>query len=904
MIGQFRQVFLVLFFIINFTSFSQDKIVDPLETKLEEFFKSRRLRITAKEIQREKYIIELMQHISKEIGIRHPSYSYSGNAYYDNLERQLLDIDNLISRLSQSGGDDIVGFARELREKILKAVKSPEIDNKKEAFFKRSVQLLMLAEKAVASGNANQLQNNNSEFQEIFKKQIEEKRTLNSQESKVTIFDIFYQWDSASLTKYLVTDGKLKYYQGKLKKTGTSAERSRMAKDLFERSLFAFNNGEYLLSSDLLENLLNTYDYVTSKDKINYYLGLSYFYSNQYDFSAISLEKIMNAPVFDHFTAVSLLKIYIADKNVPAIKTLADRFPSISSEDNFMGDFYFEAGKFLFNENEFAKAGTLLASVPQKHPLYYDARYYYALSKFKTDVNEAKQLLNQLINVAELHPQLRGDCLLKLGYLSYESINYVDAIFWFNEIPESYDNYDAALISNAWCYYEIENLKKEDEIKNYNSAKHYVNRVLLGYKNSEHINEAKALLGYIKQKEDNIIGAEKEFKHIFESMTYKTLSDEFLRERDSLKHVKSNVEKLMITALEKKDRSSFKRLDDITYNIDKKLYKLKYMDFSSVSPTVNSDINVIQRQISEFERFREKAFVREDLELVERIDNNLLRLYTVLNKYKGNKKTSLFGFNYFQEQPLARKVSLLENMFKNYQGIVKNSQKEKEYIKVKISNLQEERETAKSKNDFNHLAKIDMLIYRLNDNLQKIDFIETYSKNQREIKTAANLDYWSNYGAYQLTNIQYMQQKKIDSENSNSRKILSKIDNILDDRNLILQEKIKSVEGTIMIMNRRVSKQRRIAEREQKKKFFETEFFDESTSEVNEDSLRLVMEQRALNMMKNIPLKANTDSLIDSLKVDSNNINVNSAKPEDESDNDDPEKKSKSAVNKEAINEE
>ena len=904
MIGQLRQVFFVLFFSIICISFSQDKIVDPLEAKLEEFFKSRRLRITAKEIEREKYIIELMQHISTEIEIRYPSYSYSGNDYYNKLEQNLIEVDKLMSRLRESGSDDLIGFANQLRSKILKAVKSPEINEKQEAFFKRSVQLLLLAEKAVASGNSNQLQNSNSEFQEIFQKQVEGKKGLSSKERKVTIFDIFYQWDSASLTKFLVTDGKLNYYQNKLRQTGSGTDRIRMAKDLFERALFAFNNAEYLLSSDLLENLLRNYSYINDKDKVHYYLGLSYFYSNQYEYAQTNLERASSSSVFDHYAAVALLNLYITNKNTEGVKTLSNKFPSIRSTENFTGDFYFEAGKYLFSVNEFTKSGTLLASVPKKHGLYYDARYYYALTKYKSDKEEAKQLLNQLLNVSELHPQLRSDCLLKLGYISYENINYQDAIYWFNEIPSSYDHYDASLLATAWCYYEIENVKKDDELKDYNSAKHYVNRVLLEYKESDYINEAKALLGYIKQKEDNIIGAEKEFKHIFESMTYKSLSDSFLKERDSLRQIKSNVENLMILALEKKDRGSFKRLDDISYNIDKRLYKLKYMDFSSVSPTVNSDVNVIQRQISEFERLREKALAREDEELVERIDNNLLRLYTVLNKYKGNKKASIFGFNYFQEQPLARKVSLLENMFKNYQNIVKNSKEEKKYIRSKLSSLNSEREAAKTNKDFNKLAKVDMLIYRLKNNLQKIDFIETYSKNQREVKTAANLDYWSDYGAYQLTNIQYIQQKKIDEENANSRKILSKIDNILDDRNLILQEKIKSIEGTIMIMNRRVAKQRRIAEREQKKKFFETEFFDESTSEVNEDSLRQVMEQRALSMMKNIPLKSNTDSLTDSLRVDSNNINVNPPKSEDETGDNKPSEKADNNENKEAINKE
>ena len=64
--------------------------------------------------------------------------------------------------------------------------------------------------------------------------------------------------------------------------------------------------------------------------------------------------------------------------------------------------------------------------------------------------------------------------------------------------------------------------------------------------------------------------------------------------------------------------------------------------------------------------------------------------------------------------------------------------------------------------------------------------------------------------------------------NKNTGKTLAKIDDIVNDRNLILNEKTKQIETTILIMNRKISKQRRIAEREKVKEFYDTEFFDET----------------------------------------------------------------------------
>ena len=286
----------------------------------------------------------------------------------------------------------------------------------------------------------------------------------------------------------------------------------------------------------------------------------------------------------------------------------------------------------------------------------------------------------------------------------------------------------------------------------------------------------------------------------------------------------------------------------------------------------------------------------KDSQLLEVIDLKLSRLYTIVLLTELPEKNKLFSYNFFFEHPLSRKLSKNEFINKKHEFSVQSIQAEIDGINKDIEELLLKKKEYKTRRNYERIANIEISIMRLKQALQRLDFILTVAKQRAPVKNSARIDHWANFTAYELTNVQFVQKTTLETENSEISNVVRNISQSIKDRKTVLTQSVQTIEKTIALMNRRVLKERRIKEREKIREMFKTEFFDETSTEINEDSVRKAFELKALTKKvgRNDTLK------IDSLGTDS----INSSTPINKTnENEKPEeKKNDTQQNGSAIN--
>lgn len=846
--------YLLAFLIVNSPLLTQDQ--KPLfDRELDKLFLKKKARFSQESIPKENYILVLTKHVVNGIKVLNPNYELRKDNYFKLLDDDRKRAEALAESLRSNGvsnttSNKFLSIAKEYEQMIADKVYSVPAR-------KKMLNLLSIGDninqRASRGEGFADLENELNSYFGGTSPQRSSTPVVSTSES--TVADVLSEWELSQLVNFQVSESELLVLQKKLVDRASSSERVTLAKDLFRRGLNQFNLANYSESALILESLLKSYSFIRNKYQIQYFLGLSYFYLSRFDKAESALSAVLNSPKADQVIAFSLLKIYIASKDEGKINQVAQKFNSLSSTRNLSDDFNFVLGRHYLETEAYRKSRSLLQKVSSNYHLSVDAKYYSAVAAYKASPDIAKRELYSLLNGDATTLDIRHEILIKLAYIHFMEKNYSAALTEYRKInAENCYAYERVLLGVAWCYYEIENRKKD---KDYTQVITLVNEILRTYADSDSYNEATALIGYVKQKSGNYDSASKDFKHLFDSKAYSLFSDKLLHELDSLKSTKRTIDGLKEKALLKNDRSSFQRLDDLSYSVDKQIFRLTYMDVSSVSPNTNRDLSSVLDQITEFERLKVLAEKKNDADIAKRIDQNLLRLYSVVNKYKEGTSNSLFGINYFKEHKLARKVSINKHQYEKYATLQKESQSQLNTINSRMQELQSERSRAASQKQYRRVVDIDLALARLKTTEGRLDYLNSLASSVEQKKSAANLDKWANYGAYQLTNIQYAQKQSFDQANQKNAETIATITKLMSDRNVYLSEQIKQVENRIYNMTRREARRRRIAERNKKKEFYETEFFDERKSEVNEDSIRQhleVLEQdrlRARRLAKN-----------------------------------------------------
>ena len=808
------------------------------------------LRHGKRNMDRERFLVQQIRMINEEMRSRINGVSRIRDNYFQRLDKLSDEVSALKARLTASQSRSLNAFVDDVQKKIKQTINSGTINYKKQKAIEEAVQLLHIAEEMIQSDpNArleensdfsHNLQQTKNKFRLSFGERLTE--SVNSKtpaSEKPTVFDIYNEWKKTEILKYQVRWTDVQIIKRRLYKNGTATQREAMFKRELQHASEAFNYGMYDLAERSFAEILRSYKQIGPLDDVLFFKGQSNYLAGRYH----EAEDDFNTFILDYPSSSYLPEVY---RNLIRIAYHFDHFNDVlriyrqmrsmvPASDPGLYQMTMIAAVSALKDGQYEKTIEFAFEIPSSSPLYREARFilaeaYAGMGNF----TEAQKEFTALIKDKDTEPEFHFTVLLKLGYLSYELGDYNGALRYFDQIAGNFSAYDRVLIGYGWTLYKQELSKKDPAKRDFKTAEKYLRALIDNFYGSDYILEARTLLGYVLQLQEKVDGALENYEYAFQAKEVKQLSDTLNYEYNQLNATKKTAQRLQEKALQKNNPAAFHKAYNTVKRIRGPLTRLGYIDMSASGVALKSEISRLNRQLAELDRLKKKAQARENSRLVRRIETLQLKIYRAVNSVPKTNQ-SAFGFNYFDAHPLARKESVAQDNNKKILQLRADTQKQREEISGQIARLDMEIQAARSQRNYRKMIQLELSKERLSDLAKKLDFLDTRAYSMTLAKTNINLDHWSNYGAFGMTNVRFAVRKAKAEEIARYQAQIQDINDFLEIRKKNIEHKIHQIDDEITLMTRRVRQQERQRERDELKRQFEESYFDTHDTELDYD---------------------------------------------------------------------
>ncbi len=809
-------------------------------------------KLSAGSIGQERFLVQQIRMINAEIMARVKGVQKVRKTYFEQMNQRLAEVKALRRRLAPYHSQQLNGFIDQVENTIRDALAQGEVDFQKQRAIEDAMQLLYVAEEMVKM-DPNAKIDQDAEFthdlqktrQKLASKSLtqlsyEDYQSKLMKNEKPTIYDLYREWMRAEQVNYEVRWTDVEIIKKKLIKTGTSKERERMFKRELRQAAEAFNYGFYDLAERSFGEILNSYGFIGQLDDCLFYKALSNYMLQRFLAAQTDFERL----VHDYPTSSFLPQAY---RYLMRIALHFDQYDKVIA---YYNDFLktgvqgsalydeatFTAGSASLKLGDYDTAIRYLSRLGKKSPLYYQAQYL--LSEAYVGVNnytEAEQTLQSLVLVEKLNPEFHNKVLLKLAMLYYDLGDYTRAINILDLINPSFSQYDRVLLVYGWSYFKNE-MEKPARKRNFERPIQYLNLLLDNFYGSDYQLEARTLLAYIHQLQNDADEAIKNYQYVYSSKDAKELSDALNMESQVLGKIINKTKELQTKAFDKDDPEAFYK----AYMLQKKLYKpyirVTYLDLSSGGFGIQREIDQLNNKLRQLERLRQEAKAQERPDLVKRIEKMEYRIYYAINTMNAQRPSSALGVNYFDVHPLARKESVLESRNKEVLKMRQDIEAQRKEIVKRLNELEIQINQARRDKDYKKLVALELSKQHFSDLMKKLDFLETQAYSMDLQKSNINLNKWSDYGVFGLTNVKFNVKEKTVKEIEQMQKRIQDINQFLKLRRQNIEHKIRQINEQIIVMTRKVRQQERLRKREEMNRQFEETYFDTHDTELNYDT--------------------------------------------------------------------
>jgi len=380
--------------------------------------------------------------------------------------------------------------------------------------------------------------------------------------------------------------------------------------------------------------------------------------------------------------------------------------------------------------------------------------------------------------------------------------------------------------------------------RDFGMTKRYLNLLINEFFASDYLLEAKSLLGYVYQLEEKTNDAIRQFDYVFRSNYTKSMSDKNLEDQDRLRQQLALAKDQKEKAISENNRSGFIQARQRYSNLQDSLLNLSYSDLSANSMAARNEIKRIQDQIQELERLKQIARERNSRSLVSRIEELQESLNDALDDFPELTYNPNFGMNYFDEHPVARKASVLEDRNAKILSMRNDAMKQKSEIESKLLEISADIDRARTRKEYKSLIHLEIKRDKFEALKKKYDQILTATFDMDLQDAPINLQEWSDYGAFGIANVNYAVKQTKLNQRSYYIDQINKINQILNSRKELLDYKISLIDGEVNYMTRRVRQQERLRERAELDRKFQESYFDTHTTEFEEtETVPPVIEQ-------------------------------------------------------------
>jgi tetratricopeptide (TPR) repeat protein len=798
-------------------------------------------------IRHERFLVKQIRMLNEEIKSRVGSVPNIHKNYFDRLENRLSEVRELKSRLSGTSSFQLNNFIVDIEKEIDHTIKAGIVDFQKQKVIEEAVQLLYVAEEAIKL-DPNASVEEDPMFSEEFKttkrdfiNSFGKKAILTPEQAKqvanATIFDVYEAWRYNNRLEFQKRWTDVEIIKNRLVKNGTDEERKRMFNRELVQASEMFNYGFYDLAERMFGEIATRYKLIGMLDDCLYYKGESNYTLGRYnqaetDFKALLLQYPSSSFIPAAYTRLMYISFHF-NKYDETINYL-DRMQAIVSS----SDPALEEARFLgmisgLKSGRYDQTVSLGFEIPETSRYYREARFAMAEAYAGAgNYEEATNIFNSLLQAKIFDLNFRSTIFLKLGYLNYELGDYNSAIKNFDQIPGSFPNYDRVLIGYGWAYYKNELNKERPEDRDFTLAKKNLELLIDLFYGSDYYLEAKTLVGYIYQLEENTRKAIENFTYAYESKETKQLSDDMNVERDNLLKSYQAASGLEEKALEANNVSAFSRAYATKKKIRGPLNELTMVDLSASGVAVRNEVGRLNKQLIELDRLKTIAEQRNDKKSIDRIEEMQLKIYRAVNMMSEPEKSE-FGINYFDEHPFARKESMIEHDNASIQKMREEVSQQKMEVDTRLAQLDVDIENAKARRDYKKVINLEISKDRFQDLKKNLDLMETRAYTF-DIRTSnINVDEWSDYGAFGVANVNFAVKQMKQEEITHLLDQVNQINQFLEKRKENIEHKIDQINQEITVMTRRVKEQERRREREEMKRRFEESYFDTHDSELN-----------------------------------------------------------------------
>ena len=690
-------------------------------------------------------------------------------------------------------------------------------------------------------------------------------------DDKALVNNMLDEYQRLSSMEHELVKAKAKGLRDKLLDTGGPESVRRTFEHHLKLAMERYKSGNYRTAALDLRDLTLAYaSHYKELDDVFYYLGESYFRSRDFDAAEETYFRIVNEYSTSPFMPRAVNKLiqiaYVATDRLKMDKYYREfeqRVTPNPGDDRLYNKIHFLAGSTYFATGDFTQSAKILGKIPATSKFYYPAVYLTAhdligqenfseaLEKFE-EVTKSK-INNKNFDVA-LQARLKDLAYLKIAFvkfeLSYNGQKLRSVQPYLKNISKASEVHDVSLLVAAWSAFKDNNI---------DTARVYADSLIRNYPTSDHLYEAKTLLGNIQVLDPRLSDKDREilaidaYNAVANATDAKYLSDQYVSERQQTLQVLSQLEDARVLARLKNDSAAFIRYDQMYYTLASALQDNAYTKslevqgrsaayYQSMADMI-SKIRVTEGQLKSAEEVKNQ----EEIKRLNKQLGELTNQFTAIGGEKylddlyGPEGSTADAFDdietqaYFSLHKVPRSIAELEARNRSMAALLDKVSREKELVKNQLGQVDELISEATKKDRRASLLKLQYHRAKLSDLYTRMSEYEVVLMADSPVESYVDLDTWGDFASYGRNNITFVINTTKQEKIRDLARAASQIDKILRERKKNYELRIASIEEDIKRKEQEIRQKELKEMRQTQLQFFEKEFFKMKTSEKPEE---------------------------------------------------------------------
>lgn len=679
-------------------------------------------------------------------------------------------------------------------------------------------------------------------LEEIDNRLLQLSGKTSSEMPQISITELLKEWRAKKTADFQIRLTKYRVLYNGLLKTAAAEEKNRMLEDALGDAMMNYSSRNFDLAEMQFKDILRNYGMAFPQaDGIYFYLGETYYARSFYDAAFEKFEELVNNFPNSKFLGPSLWKLMLIsytynmkDKFFGFFDKVKDLSNALSAEEQ--GNAYYLAGYLYATNGDFKKSRTYLEMIQENTPYYLPGQYLLGIVYINLEnFTKAKKILETVGN-AQNYPwsdvnlaNLRNEAIIRLGLLHYHLGEYQKAVEVLGRVSQGYEGYDKSLMAQAWA--ELKTGKYEDTISK-------VNQLLSKHLTSNFTYEALVVSAHCKRILNRPEEAKADLDYISSAQTAMELSNQYYEERKRIMEQAKELERLESSVLERQDQSLYEDVSKIRGAVQEALLGLNYQGFAGkqLLEDFTDERKKIVRQIEYFDSMIQQAKTegQEDMLLVA--EKQKARLISLLENY--DKASAGMNVNAFITHPLATKeggIRYRRGMIKN---MVQDMLAEKKQVERDIQNLSKLIESQQNKTGVSAEIDLELLQEDLASLKNQLNRLQIWLANNAVDESSTNFEKWADFSGFGMSDINFSslleRERKIATYSEN----IEAIERLLAKKRKSLESKVTDYDQKMLKLIENMNEEKARVEKQERKKYFDTIYFDTKQKEVERQVLK------------------------------------------------------------------